>query len=476
MSMDKVSLSSSVEVPESTPVVIRRNSDDDKRNTVGAVKRSSNPFVAFPSTEELSAEPGYEIPRRHSDDDKRIVGRCGVRFKNSDVEKKTKIEVKNDLLPEQNAECAFEVPRRDSGYVESSGIQMLDKISDHRSQIHYEGMKYDGTRIETLPRRGSDQSSRTSRPGSESNQFTQQANGHTLRPNFDQLTMHTSDDLSLVLQQGVDRKAPTQPQGILRRGSGPDQTTDGPRRNSGPKISDDIDSSFFNDAPRRPSVHFADMPRRNSDPKEKNKEQFPDTLRRSSEPEQGYLEHRKAWQQFPEVDHGDSEYSDRNAVQFPDVVRRASEPKHQAVFPEPMRRSIGSIVQNVGVQVDSGVQTPEALPSKDSYLESVGVQANFSRRGSRENRDNSVDSIRSDSNVAISASGPKIDERLAQRRRSLVPMSSMEEESLRERLHMAHLRCCSEIVLREQRYSRETFRKLFQNKTKHNQRKIEDRP
>ncbi|CAH0550474.1 unnamed protein product [Brassicogethes aeneus] len=57
-----------------------------------------------------------------------------------------------------------------------------------------------------------------------------------------------------------------------------------------------------------------------------------------------------------------------------------------------------------------------------------------------------------------------IDEGLAKRRRSLVPMSSMEEENLRERLHVTHLKLCGEIVKLEQKHTRDTFRRLFQNK------------
>ncbi|XP_063908421.1 NADPH oxidase 5 isoform X3 [Zophobas morio] len=45
-----------------------------------------------------------------------------------------------------------------------------------------------------------------------------------------------------------------------------------------------------------------------------------------------------------------------------------------------------------------------------------------------------------------------------------VPMSTMEEENLRERLHVAQLRQCAEIVGEEQKYSRDTFRRLFQGK------------
>ncbi|XP_017779285.1 PREDICTED: NADPH oxidase 5 [Nicrophorus vespilloides] len=56
-----------------------------------------------------------------------------------------------------------------------------------------------------------------------------------------------------------------------------------------------------------------------------------------------------------------------------------------------------------------------------------------------------------------------VDERLAERRKSLIPMSSMEEESLRDRLHMAQLRQCFAIVSNEVRYTKDTFRRLFQS-------------
>lgn len=55
------------------------------------------------------------------------------------------------------------------------------------------------------------------------------------------------------------------------------------------------------------------------------------------------------------------------------------------------------------------------------------------------------------------------DEKLAERRKSLVPMSSMEEENLRERLHMAQLRQCFAIISNEVRYTKDTFRRLFQS-------------
>lgn len=57
-----------------------------------------------------------------------------------------------------------------------------------------------------------------------------------------------------------------------------------------------------------------------------------------------------------------------------------------------------------------------------------------------------------------------VDERLAERRRSLVPMSSMEEENLRERLHLAQLKICSNIIFEEGRYARDSFKRLFQLK------------
>ncbi|XP_072389152.1 NADPH oxidase 5 isoform X1 [Diabrotica undecimpunctata] len=73
----------------------------------------------------------------------------------------------------------------------------------------------------------------------------------------------------------------------------------------------------------------------------------------------------------------------------------------------------------------------------------------------------SKSSVPSVSSVVEKAS---VDERLAKRRKSLVPMSSMEEENLRERLRMAHLKKCNGIIFNEDRYTRDTFRRLFQNK------------
>lgn len=63
-----------------------------------------------------------------------------------------------------------------------------------------------------------------------------------------------------------------------------------------------------------------------------------------------------------------------------------------------------------------------------------------------------------------SLGGKVVDEDTIIRRRSLVPMSSMEEENLRERLRLAHLKLASEIVNKEQKYTREGFRKLLQSK------------
>lgn len=46
------------------------------------------------------------------------------------------------------------------------------------------------------------------------------------------------------------------------------------------------------------------------------------------------------------------------------------------------------------------------------------------------------------------------------------PMSSMEEENLRERLHTSLIRQCSELVHTEARYTRDTFKRLFYSKVK----------
>ncbi|XP_066245724.1 NADPH oxidase 5 isoform X1 [Euwallacea similis] len=57
-----------------------------------------------------------------------------------------------------------------------------------------------------------------------------------------------------------------------------------------------------------------------------------------------------------------------------------------------------------------------------------------------------------------------VDEGTIIRRKSLVPMSSMEEENLRERLHLAHLNMAGEVVNKESKYTREAFRRLLQSK------------
>lgn len=47
-----------------------------------------------------------------------------------------------------------------------------------------------------------------------------------------------------------------------------------------------------------------------------------------------------------------------------------------------------------------------------------------------------------------------------------IPMSSMEEENFREKLHMAQLKKCTEFLSQEDRYTRDTFKRLFMNKVK----------
>lgn len=58
----------------------------------------------------------------------------------------------------------------------------------------------------------------------------------------------------------------------------------------------------------------------------------------------------------------------------------------------------------------------------------------------------------------------RADDSFAEHRKSVVPMSTMEEENLRERLRQAQLKKCNEIVFKEPRYTRDTFRRLFQTK------------
>ena len=59
-----------------------------------------------------------------------------------------------------------------------------------------------------------------------------------------------------------------------------------------------------------------------------------------------------------------------------------------------------------------------------------------------------------------------VDEQLAKRRRSFVPMSTMEEENFRERLHKAQLKNCSNIIYGDAKYAREAFRRMFQRKVR----------
>lgn len=49
-------------------------------------------------------------------------------------------------------------------------------------------------------------------------------------------------------------------------------------------------------------------------------------------------------------------------------------------------------------------------------------------------------------------------------KRSLPPMSSMEEENLRERIHASLIKQCAEYVYKEQRYTKDTFKRMFQSK------------
>lgn len=103
-----------------------------------------------------------------------------------------------------------------------------------------------------------------------------------------------------------------------------------------------------------------------------------------------------------------------------------------------------------------GASSPaNGVASSPKATENVGSENNFIGAVKTERQNNAPTAARA---------SVVVDERLAERRRSFVPMSSMEEENLRERLHLAQLRRCTEIVNTEPRYTRESFRRLFLSK------------
>lgn len=114
------------------------------------------------------------------------------------------------------------------------------------------------------------------------------------------------------------------------------------------------------------------------------------------------------------------------------------------------------------------METSQAKTFNDSTSKLENPEVSVKQNGSREIENNINNDIRSKTrnvvtvNSEASAKPSIADERLTERRKSFVPMSSMEEENLRERLHLAQLRKCNEIILKDSRYTRENFRKLFQ--------------
>lgn len=105
----------------------------------------------------------------------------------------------------------------------------------------------------------------------------------------------------------------------------------------------------------------------------------------------------------------------------------------------------------------TGAQTLDLIKDQPLSQKSVGVQSRSIGVGTDNDKSEEIPTC-SQSSVKV------VDGDTVIRRRSLVPMSSMEEENLRERLHLAHLRLASEIVNREQKYTREGFRRLLQSK------------
>lgn len=114
------------------------------------------------------------------------------------------------------------------------------------------------------------------------------------------------------------------------------------------------------------------------------------------------------------------------------------------------------------------IETSETKTNRDSTPIRENPDVSVKQNGTRKIENNINNDFRSKTqNVATvnsetSAKSSVVDERLAERRRSFVPMSSMEEENLRERLRLAQLRKCNEIISKDSRYAKENFRKLFQ--------------
>lgn len=106
--------------------------------------------------------------------------------------------------------------------------------------------------------------------------------------------------------------------------------------------------------------------------------------------------------------------------------------------------------------------------TNDSTSNLENSEMNIKQNGVSETRNSINNDFRSKTrdvatvNSKSSAKSSVADERLTERRKSFVPMSSMEEENLRERLHLAQLKKCNEIISKDLRYTKENFRKLFQ--------------
>lgn len=123
---------------------------------------------------------------------------------------------------------------------------------------------------------------------------------------------------------------------------------------------------------------------------------------------------------------------------------------------------------NLHDETSGKIETSETKTNRDSTPMRENLDVSVKQNGTRKIENNINNDFRSKIrdvgpvNSEASAKPSVVDERLAERRKSFVPMSSMEEENLRERLRLAQLRKCNEIISKDSRYVKENFRKLFQ--------------
>lgn len=126
-------------------------------------------------------------------------------------------------------------------------------------------------------------------------------------------------------------------------------------------------------------------------------------------------------------------------------------------------------VNNITFQSENN--TKHTITAGPEAITTTTAPVNTSVNVNSTNKNNSSSIIVKNNNNTSTTSSDNFnvksaEEKLSERRKSLIPMSSMEEENLRERLHLAQLRQCSAIVFNEVRYTKDTFRRMFQTKVR----------